>query len=320
MDRGGMKKRILAVLCACLLLGTAGCRRVMDDYEGPKAGYRAAASCWPIYELCLMAMDGVEGVTLSCLTQPQDGCLRAYELSEWDARRAAGYDLIVLGGRGLESYAAALSAWEGGPTLLTCMTGMELINQGVKVSDEDASHFDAENPWLFLSPEGAERIVKSICANMQALDPDYADKYAENYAAASEALKALGEDMRYACLGLEGKKAAVLHEGLLYFAQFMDIEVAYTFPRESGDGVVDNDLAALLAGLADSGAEAVLLEEQAPDALARSLEAAGYRVCRLDTLSAHPADGDREAYGRIMRENAERWKKIWDGEARKGTS
>ena len=44
---------------------------------------------------------------------------------------------------------------------------------------------------------------------MQALDPDYADKYAENYAAASEALKTLGEDMRYACLGLEGKKAAV---------------------------------------------------------------------------------------------------------------
>ena len=305
-----MKKRSAAAICLCACLCLAGCGRVMDRYEEKKTGYTAAASCYPIYCLCLMAMEGIEGAELHCLIQPQDGCLRAYEWSEWDMRKAAEYDLLVLGGRGLESYGSQVGAWEDGPAVLTVMTGMELMGQG-QSAGEDGSHFEGENPWLFLSPDGAEKMLKSICANLQGLDPEYEEKYAENYEKAAEKIRILGEDMRYAGLGLEGKRAACLQEGIVYFAEFMGIGTVYTYPRESGENVVDNDLEALLEGLHESGAEAVLVEEQAPDSLVWALEDAGYRVCRIDVLSAHMEDGDAEGYIRIMKENAERWKETW---------
>ena len=65
------------------------------------------------------------------------------------------------------------------------------------------------------------------------------------------------------------------------------------------------DLDDLLEALAESGAEVVLIERQAPQNLIEALESAGYTVARLDTLMTHAADGDREAYERAMLENAE---------------
>ncbi len=48
----------------------------------------------------------------------------------------------------------------------------------------------------------------------------------------------------------------------------------------------------------------VFIEEQAPAHLVEALETAGYPVARIDTMTAHPADGDAQTYERVMIENA----------------
>ena len=70
--------------------------------------------------------------------------------------------------------------------------------------------------------------------------------------------------------------------------------------------VEDNDLDSVLSQLKEAQAEVVLLESQAPMHLVEDLQAAGYRVALIDILSAHAADGDLEAYERIMRDNCAR--------------
>lgn len=295
-----MKCKIAALMAICLAL--TGCRGVMDKYAPERTDYRAAASCYPMYALSLIAIQGAPGLTLSMLTQPQDGCLRSYQLSEWDALQAAGYDAVILGGRGLESYEETLLSWTGGPIIVSAMRGLDLIGGGA--AGEDVSHFDTENPWLFLSPDGGLAIVRSVAANMAQIDPDYADLYAENAAEAEARFEQLAVDMLACLMDTPSRRVAVLHEGLPYLADFLGLTVACTYERESGEDVEGAMLADMLDQLSASGAEVALLEKQAPAALIRNLEAAGYAVCLLDTLSAHAADGDPDAYYEYMLSNA----------------
>jgi len=301
-----IKRWIGALLAGMLALNLAGCHRVMDEYEPEKTEYRFAASCYPMYALSLMVVQGAPGLILTCLTQPQTGCLRSYQISEWDAIQAADYDGIILGGRGLESYESTLLAWEDGPILLCAMEGLTLRNQGVTAENENTGHFEMEDPWLFMSPEGAAQMLQNIAVSMQIIDPDYGDMYAANLAAAQEELSQLGERMRAQMENVDLGNVAILHEGLFYFAEFMGVEWVCTYAREPGEDVTDNMLVSLLEKLEKAQVDTVLMEREAPVALVRNLEEAGYHVYLIDTLSSHQADGDAQAYARIMAENAER--------------
>ena len=64
----------------------------------------------PFYALTALLTDGIDGLQLSCLVQPQDGCLRDYALSDWDLYTLASADIIIAGGRGLESFESTLQS------------------------------------------------------------------------------------------------------------------------------------------------------------------------------------------------------------------
>ena len=78
MKTNFFKSALLALLCAAIF---AGCVRIELPVPEPQTVY---ASFYPIYALAAGVCENVPGLTLSCLTQPQDGCLRSYELSDWD--------------------------------------------------------------------------------------------------------------------------------------------------------------------------------------------------------------------------------------------
>ena len=290
-------KRLAALALTLALL--SGCGLMADVPEDT----RVMASFYPLYVFALNITADVPALTLSCLVQPQDGCPRRYELSNWDAALIAGQDALIIGGRGLESFEAALTVAETGPAVLTAMSGLTLYNSG-EAANEESSHLAGDNPWLFLSPTGAMEMCISIAAGMAQLDQAYADVYQKNLADCLARLEDLADDMAHAMERATPRPVALLHEGLGYFARALNLEIALEYPREPGSDPYGNDLDDLLSALADCGADTVLLEKQAPQNLVEALQAAGYACVRIDTLMTHPADGDRGAYERIMLENA----------------
>ena len=287
--------RLGALLVALCLL--SGCAPI----QAPDT-IAAWASFYPVYALAAGVCEGVPGVSLRCLVQPQDGCLRSYSLSDWDAALLAGGDLCILGGRGLASFESAVS--RGDAAVLTVLDNIPLVDLGETDGEEDPSgHFSGPNPWLFLSVSGARSMAAVIAAGLAELDPDYAHLYARNLAAFDARLEALGEEMRAAVAGLPRPRAALLQEGLCYFAEEMGLQWAIV-PREAGAEYLDNDLAELLDRLAAAGCELVLVEKQAPPSLTDALAAAGYAVCRVDILSTHAGAEGPDGYFSAMRANA----------------
>lgn len=298
-------KRMTALLCLLVMLLLSGCHPLMEGEDALQTKY-VSATFYPIYSLAVNIVKDVPALSLSCLTQPQDGCIRSYELSDWDYSALMAQDAVIFAGRGLESFEGTLTQLTEGPILISALEGASLRSESSGNSDdENTAHFLGENPWSFLSVAGAMEISIAIAADMAVVDELFAEKYHENLTDYLARLEALISQMSDVVARAPFKKTAVLHEGLTYFAGQFGLSMVCVYPREPGSDLIDNDLEALIEALAASGAEVVLIEEQAPASLVKAIEAAGYPVARLDTLTAHRADGDTGKYEQIMMENAE---------------
>lgn len=260
---------------------------------------------YPLYALTVNLVKDVPDTSLQCLIQPQDGCLRSYSLSEWDCLILASQDAVICGGRGLESFSAALRAMTDGPIVISCLEGQVLKNDG-EAQEEDGSHLTGENPHLYLSVGGAMSIASTIAYSLIEIDPDYADVYRANLSEYLTRLDALAAEMADLIADAPSRRVALMNEGLIYLADQLALNVVAQIDHEPGVAVEDNDLENVLAQLEEARAEVVLLERQAPMHLIEDLQAAGYRVALVDILSAHTADGDTQAYERIMLDNCER--------------
>lgn len=302
-----MKRIIALILLFTVALTATGCKPLVDDQDIPES-FTVYASFYPIYALAALIIDeDIPGFTLHQLVQPQDGCLRDYTLSDWDAYLInSAADAVIWGGGGLESFAQAFyDLGENGPAVISAMSAL-VLKSGEQSEDSEAEgHFNGVNPWLFLSVDGAEQITEAICANMLALDEPYAELYYKNMEDAYERFQALRSEMAEIMSACDrGARVALMQEGLIYFADEWDLNVVCTIEHESGVDESDQMLAIALNQLSDCQVQAVFLEKQAPQALTEALEAAGYRVARIDTLATGREDEGAEGYFTKMRDNA----------------
>ena len=299
------RKTLAALLCALLLLLLTGCHPLMEGEDALETKY-ISTTFYPLYSLAVNIVKDVPALSLSCLTQPQDGCIRSYELSDWDYTLLMNQDALILGGRGLERFESTLAQLTSGPILISALEGAHLREETAgNADDENTSHFLGNNPWAFLSVNGAMEISIAIAGSLAEIDGLFADQYSANLSGFLTRLENLVFEMEDIVMPAADCPIAVLHEGLTYFAAQFDLDIVCVYPREPGSDLIDNDLAALLEMLAASGAQAVFVEKQAPIHLISALEEAGYAVAQLDTLTAHMADGDTGAYERIMLSNAQ---------------
>lgn len=276
MKNTWMRVAALALVCALL----CGCHTMVED-DGERLVY---ASFYPVYALAQPIFQDVPGMSLKCLVQPQDGCLRSYQLSDWDSVALSAADALLMAGRGLESFSLS----EGSLAVVTLMEHMDLYTWEASDADED-DHFTGENPWLYLSVEGAKQLAQAIAASMMSIDSAYGEIYAHNLADFETQLDALLEDMEQTLLDAPAQSVVLMHEGLIYLAEELGLHVAGTVHREPGSDLYGNDLSEALSTLEASGARVVLIERQAPGHLRQTLEQAGYRVALIDTLSTHSA-------------------------------
>lgn len=297
-----MGRRVLAALALLALLLT-GCGKLVDD--APK-GLTYYATFYPIYALADALTAGVPGAALHCLVQPQDGCLRSYQLSDWDLRLlASGADAVLMGGRGLESFESALLNWgSGGPAVAAVLYNIELYNGSLThAAGESGSHLEGPNPHLYLSVDGAKRMLGAILAALMTFDPQYSRQYADNEAVALEKLDALGARAEAVAETLSGRRVILMNEALIYPARDCGLDVAEWVDRESGEGFDAQSLQALIERLDACEARVILIEKQAPAALVEALEAAGFRVARLDVLSTHREGEGFDAYIQALADN-----------------
>ena len=303
-----MKRLISTMLLLALCLSLSACKRDESaQNEEETQNISIYATFYPIYALSEMIVDGVPDVTLHCLVQPQDGCLRDYQLSDWDlALLTRGAGAVIAGGRGLESFESSLtSLGESGPAVSTLMYNMELKQvTAANVEEDSESHWADANPFIYMDVDGAIELCQRIAAHMGTLDPKYQEEYSANYESTKTRLEDLKTDMLAAAGDCVGIKAIVMNEALVYTADMFGLETEIYYARESGEDIEGTDLDTCLETLGTCDAKLILIEQQAPTALCASLEAAGYTLVKLDTLSTEKTSDGSSGYFKAQQANA----------------
>lgn len=293
-------KLLLPALILALIL--SGCQQTVPEAKiEEKTVY---TSFFPFYALADGLFADVPNMNLRCLVQPQDGCLRGYELSEWDIAKISGADAVIIGGRSMESFEGLLTGLSQGPSVIVALDALSLLQQDQPVSDEDQSHFLGQNPWAFLSPGKAAQITEAIANGMIALDPGFEQVYAQNCERRLEALEALEAKMQQILIGENPQPVALMHEGLPYLADSLGLYVTAVVEREPGTALYGADMDEALRKLESGGVRVVLLEKQAPDLLRTRLAEAGYELALIDTFSTFPSDIGTDYYDLVMERNA----------------
>lgn len=297
-----IKGLCLMSLAVVLVLSMSACTPIVEDAPQTISLY---ATFYPIYALTEMVVQDIPDLELHCLVQPQDGCLRSYDLSDWDLYLLSySADAVLSGGNGLEGFSEMLeSLAETRFSLAEVLYGLPLYQVNGK-DDETATHFDGTNPHLYMSIDGAIQILQNIAGSLAMLDQRCADLYTKNLDAAVEELRALQRDFANQTSVCKGEKAAVLNEALVYVAQDCQMDIVATIQRESGVDLYDDELDQCIAELAESGARIVLIEQQAPKPLVDALESAGFSVARLDILSTRSEADGKQGYFDAQMNNA----------------
>ena len=296
--------RLIAMLA--LLLALSGCRPLVTDGEKDISIY---ATTYPIYALADALMEGVPNARLHCLIQPQDGCMRSYQLSDWDIYLLANSaDAVIAGGRGLESFESTLFSWgDKGPAVSAVLYNLELYEgqSAGETTSEDASHLEGPNPHLYMSVDGVEAMLEAVSGTLMALDPRYGELYADNEVRAEAALEGLRARMEGVKATCGGSRVILMNEALIYLALDCGLEVADWVDRESGVALYGSDLEDMLARLGKSNAKVVLIERQAPASLVEALRENGYSVALIDILSTHREGEGFDTYIHAQEDNAD---------------
>jgi len=298
-------KYLAGALCLVLFASAVvGCGKKPEP-EAENNDLRIYASFYPFYAIAEKLVENVPDTYLHCLVQPQDGCLRDYQLSDWDMTLLArSADLVIIGGRGLESFENALYAMgESGPAVASVLYNKELMPAMIEGTDDVANHWQDDNPHLYMSPEGAILIAESIAAQLSLADPSNADTYMANLEEIEKRLRSIINEIKQTLVCNADKRVILMNETAVYTVETLGLDVELSVARDSGEAYYDFELEKLIGELADCESRVILIEKQAPERFCEALENAGFRLAKLDTMSTMRADRGFEGYLRVLSDN-----------------
>lgn len=95
----------VVLLMAGITALSLGITAFTGSFQREEAGeFSVVASFYPMYTAALNLTQGIEAVRVTCLAQPQTGCLHDYQLSPDNMITLQEADLLIINGAGAESF------------------------------------------------------------------------------------------------------------------------------------------------------------------------------------------------------------------------
>ena len=193
--------------------------------------------------------------------------VHGYEPTPSDMERAAGADLIVENGFGLERWAKRYIASAGDVPTVTLSQGMEPL---LIASDAAAGQ---PNPHAWMSPRRAQRYVDRLVEAFSQLDPEGQTTYQQNGAAYKQRLQALDQELRVALATIPPKQRVLVScEGAFsYLAHDYGLEEAYLWPVNAEGQITPRRMVQLIETVRSRQVPAVFCETTVSDKAQREV-------------------------------------------------
>ena len=302
-----MKKPIRSLFLICALLAACtGCGQGKEE----AARLSVVATTYPVYLITTAVTEGVEGVSVSHLNTGETSCLHDYTLSVTDMKQLELADVIAMNGVGLEDFMEdALASSDA--AVIDCSAGVELLeNRSHHHDDHDHSHDGHDHghfdPHIWMSADNAAIMLANVEAAMKDLDPDNAEVYSANYAAAIDLLAEGKADFADAMMNAAAtahtsldsvctnKQLITFHDGFQYFARAIDLELLESIEEEAGSEASAREVVEITELVKEHSIPAIFTEKNGSDVTAKAISReTGCQVYALDMIMSGEGQGIR---------------------------
>lgn len=237
-----MKTRYGAV--AGLLTGILAVSLVVTAFLGvrepqkPTDEVSVVASFFPMYTAALQVVGDCEGVTVSCLTQPQTGCVHDYQLSPTERRQLSKADVLILNGAGAEAF---LSQTLAAMPELPCVDTSQGLSLQETIGEHDHDHDHTMNEHVWLSPSRYAEQVRRLCEGLCEIDPTHAAEYTRNATEYIDKIHSIQKRLEQMVLPFT--HAVLFHDSVAYAAEDLGLEVLGVVPLGEEQGASASHLA-----------------------------------------------------------------------------
>lgn len=292
-------KRILALLLVLMMsVCTFACTATAEQAK-------VMASFYPMYIFALNVFDGIEGMTVECMTAPQTGCLHDYQLVVSDMMKLSQTDLFIVCGAGMENYLPDVQRQFDQLNIVDCSQGIELIcDEGEHAHHDGDDHEHAVNAHTWLDVDNAIAIVAAIAERGEALFPQASDQIRKNAADYTARLLQLRSDLAEQLAPVAGKQIVTFHEAFPYFAKAYKLEIAAVILQEHDEALSPAQVAKVIEKVKNAGNPPLFTEPQYSSNAAQTISLeTGAKVYELDPIvTGEPV---KTAYEDGMRKNAQ---------------
>ena len=245
-------------------------------------------SFYPMYIATLNIVDGVEGVRLENLSEPQTGCLHDFQLTPEDMKLLSTADVFVINGGGIESCICVVG--KAVPQRVVVVAGVNVARVSEDDADSDHDHdheadaesdsdhdhdheADAEsdsahdhdhgdeNAHAWMSVPRYRTMVQTIASRLAEKDAKHADEYYANAKAYDAKLAVLEEKINSLKSLTNGQNIIIFHEAYAYVADDFSMNACYLLDLDEERSVSAGEIKQVLGAIKDDGVSVILAEE-----------------------------------------------------------
>ena len=282
-------------------------------------------SFYPMYIATLNIVDGVEGVRLENLSEPQTGCLHDFQLTPEDMKLLSTADVFVINGGGIESFMSDVAKAYPKLDVVEACENVALLSEDDADSDHDHDHeADAEsdsdhdhdheadtesdsahdhdhgdeNAHAWMSVPRYRTMVQTIASRLAEKDAKRADEYYANAKAYDAKLAVLEEKINSLKSLTNGQNIIIFHEAYAYVADDFSMNACYLLDLDEERSVSAGEIKQVIGAIKDDGVSVILAEElygkSMGDTVSRETDV---HVIYIDPLNRGEYDKDSYLYG-----------------------
>lgn len=286
-------------------------------------------SFYPMYIATLNIVDGVKGVRLENLSEPQTGCLHDFQLTPEDMKLLSTADVFVINGGGIESFMSDVAKAYPKLDVVEACEDVVLLSDDESDSDHDHDHdHDAdaesdsdheadtesdsahdhdhgdENAHAWMSVPRYRTMVKTIASHLAQKDEAHAEEYYANAEKYDAKLAKLEKEQDSLKSLTDGQNIVIFHEAYAYVADDFSMNACYLLDLDEERSVSAGEIKQVISAIKDDGVSVILAEElygkSMGDTVSRETDV---HVVYIDPLNR--GEYDKDSYLDGMEQNIE---------------
>lgn len=274
-------------------------------------------SFYPMYIATLNIVDGVKGVRLENLSEPQTGCLHDFQLTPEDMKLLSTADVFVINGGGIESFMSDVAKAYPKLDVVEACEDVALLSDAESDSDHDHDHeadtesdsahdhdHGDENAHAWMSVPRYRTMVKTIASHLAQKDEAHAEEYYANAEKYDAKLAKLEKEQDSLKSLTDGQNIVIFHEAYAYVADDFSMNACYLLDLDEERSVSAGEIKQVISAIKDDGVSVILAEElygkSMGDTVSRETDV---HVVYIDPLNR--GEYDKDSYLDGMEQNIE---------------